>query len=329
MENQSTHNPPPESPDPAVPPVKEVVREIHHHHYRPGGIWRLFFGLLLVLVGAAYLAQNFGWLSGFDLVNLIFRIWPAFIILFGLSVLSRGTWVGTALSVVFTLVVVALIAFAFLWQGNPVRQVEKFTFDIAKESAAASADVTIKSGAASVTLSGGSKSLVSGSLESNLTRVRTSSEMAGGAQRVKISTEGDVRMPAWQFTNNLTATVAEDVPLALTVDAGASNLDLDLSSLMLESARINAGASKLRLTLGDKLDASAVEVDAGASSISISLPKSLGARLDVRAGLSSKSFPDFRQLNERIYESDNYASSTKKVNISLDAGVSGIAVTWR
>ena len=93
---------------------KEVAREIHrHHHHRHGGVWGLFFGLLLIVLGAAFLLQNLGLVSGINFAYLL-RFWPVLIIFWGLSILSRGTWVGAVLSVIFALVIIGLIIFSFL-----------------------------------------------------------------------------------------------------------------------------------------------------------------------------------------------------------------------
>lgn len=94
---------------------KEVAQEMHrHHHHRHGGVWGLFFGLLLIVLGAAFLLQNLGLVSGINFAYLL-RFWPVLIIFWGLSVLSRGTWVGAVLSVIFALVIIGLIIFSFFF----------------------------------------------------------------------------------------------------------------------------------------------------------------------------------------------------------------------
>jgi len=99
---------------------EEVAQEIHrHHHHRQGGVWGLFFGLLLIVLGAAFLLQNLGLVSGINFTYLL-RFWPVLIIFWGLSILSRGTRVGAVLSVIFALVIIGLIIFSFSWRAVPM-----------------------------------------------------------------------------------------------------------------------------------------------------------------------------------------------------------------
>ncbi|KKW22510.1 MAG: hypothetical protein UY65_C0023G0018 [Parcubacteria group bacterium GW2011_GWA2_51_12] len=92
---------------------------------------------------------------------------------------------------------------------------------------------------------------------------------------------------------------------------------------------LDTGASSLDLIFGDKQATSRVAVDAGASSINITIPRTVGAKLVVDGGLSSRNFQDFRSLGEGEYESENYASAQKKVEINIDAGVSSLNVGWK
>lgn len=97
--------------------------EIHHHHHHcGGGIFRLFFGLLILIIGFALLIQNFNLIPGYYIdFSMLLRFWPVLIVLAGLSIISRGTWVGAVLSVIITIAIIALIAGLFLWPGETGR----------------------------------------------------------------------------------------------------------------------------------------------------------------------------------------------------------------
>ncbi|TSA45642.1 hypothetical protein D4R52_01980 [bacterium] len=309
--------------------AKEVVREIHHyHHHRRGGIFRLFFGLLFVVAGLGFLAQSFGWVPGINLGYFFAQFWPVLVILMGLSILSRGSWVGYVLSILIFLGLIGLIVGTFVWPGS-LGQVEQFNFDLPKDQAARGADISVSVGASTVKIKGSETGFVSGELKSNITRLVTDNRLSDTTQEVSIRLDGQVRRVAGHFTNDLTVNLPENLPTALTVDAGASNLDMDLSAVQINDLKIDAGASKLALVLGDKAETGTVEIRAGASSINISLPKDVGAKMGVKANLSSKTFIDFRQIDEQTYESANYASATKKINLQIDAGASSITVNWR
>lgn len=82
-------------------------------------IGRLFFGLLFLVIGFAFLIKNFGWIPGFNInFYYLFKLWPVFIIILGLSFLSRGSRVWSLLSVIFVILVIILIAIS-LFFPNP------------------------------------------------------------------------------------------------------------------------------------------------------------------------------------------------------------------
>jgi phage shock protein C len=89
------------------------------HYKRDFNIGRLFFGLLFLVIGFAFLIENFGWIPGFN-VNLgyLFKFWPVFIIISGLSLLSRGSRTGAILSAIFLIIVIVLLAIS-LFFPNP------------------------------------------------------------------------------------------------------------------------------------------------------------------------------------------------------------------
>jgi hypothetical protein len=105
-------------------------------------------------------------------------------------------------------------------------------------------------------------------------------------------------------------------------------MDLDFSQIDLTSLSVNTGASSLKLKLGDKVAAAKVKIKAGASSVDISLPSYIGARITINSGLSSKDFPDFDQINDQTYQSKNYDLAGKKIDFTLDIGVSKVAISW-
>jgi phage shock protein C len=69
------------------------LRELKRTHSRHrGGMFRLLFGLLISIIGAAMLAQSLNLIPGFyfNLSSIFTYLWPVVIILFGLAILSKG-----------------------------------------------------------------------------------------------------------------------------------------------------------------------------------------------------------------------------------------------
>jgi hypothetical protein len=187
----------------------------------------------------------------------------------------------------------------------------------------------VKAGAGKLTLAGGSDKLMDGAFESNSTDLTTTSTLDGGTQTVTLKEESFNWKSFGRHINDLDLRLNNDLPIKIIIDSGAMDMRLDLKEVTTESVEINTGASSMNLELGDKIANSAVSIDAGASSLTLNLPKTLGAKLNIDAGLSSKDLPDFNKIDDKHYESKNYSSSEKKVDIDLDMGVSSLKVEWR
>ena len=321
----------PEQPQSSQAPPKEAIKEFYRRpDNNKGGMGSFFFGLLFLVVGFVYLAQNLGLVSGINInFEHLLKFWPVFIILIGLSMLSKGTWLGKLLSALIMLGIIALIAVSFFFPKKSF-DIKKYSFDIDQNSLAGSAVVNVKTGFASVIINGGAEVLASGKLESNIAHLITDTTTNNGVQQININTKGEDVGPFLDtHTNDLQINLSDNIPMSLTIDSGASILDLDLSTIQMNNLRVNSGASKLNLVLGNRVALANAEINAGASMIDIILPKDLGVRLNVKSDLSSKDFPEFRPIDKNTYESNNYATAQNKIEISIDAGVSEISVSWR
>jgi hypothetical protein len=58
----------------------------------------------------------------------------------------------------------------------------------------------------------------------------------------------------------------------------------------------------------------------------ILIPDSVGCEIDSDDALSSKNYEGFKRISHNIYRTDNFDSSSKKIFIEIDCGVSSIDV---
>lgn len=307
---------------------KEIIKEIHHHHYKESrfNFGRLLFGLLIIIIGLVFLAQSAGWLNKIDFDW--WQLWPVLIIFFGLSILSGRGWISAAIGVVVTLIVLGIVALLVFGNFNLTNKATiSEPISINKETDAQSAVINIKTGAGNLNIAGGSEALVSGTLESNFLTLKDESKLEDSVQTITLKTEG-----SWsgfsRHINNLDLKLNTDTLMKLNIDSGAIDSNLDLSQVRTEEININTGASALKLTLGDKADNSKLKINAGASSIDITLPKTLGAKLTLDSGLTSKDLKDFKQIDSKNYESDNYGTASKKIDMDFDLGATSLKINW-
>lgn len=319
--------PVPPTPTSNIPP-SEPPDQWHWSRRRQGfSVWRLFIGLFIILVGLSFLAQQFGWnwLAPAD----VWKLWPVFIILVGLSMVFRGRVMSTVLGIILSLAVLALVGMMLFWPTRfSMNEHRNGTIAAALQSGATMATVTLNLGAAKITIDGGSSQLFDGAYDTSFGPVVVDEHLDGTTQQDTLHQD---RANGWWFgshQNTVDLHFSDTAPLNLNVDTGAADLTLDASTLTLKHLTVNAGASSLNLKLGPAMDNGVVAVKAGASSIRLTAPKSVGVKLSVDSAVSGKTLPEFTNLGSGQYISANNDTVDKHVSVSIDAGASSIQFIW-
>lgn len=113
----------------------------------------------------------------------------------------------------------------------------------------------------------------------------------------------------------------------LDFSLGAARVEMDLSSLIVDRLKLENGAARTTIRLGNRGKETGVDIQAGASSIRIEVPEAAGCEVHVEAPISSKKFPGFMKTGDGEYRTENYSTAQSKISISINAGVSSIKVT--
>lgn len=291
---------------------------------------KFFLGLIFIFFGLLFFAKNIGWVK----IDLYFDwavIWPFFVILIGLSMIKFRGWLGVFLGVIAIAAIFCLIIFATFSQIDLVNQsnINKETILIAKDEQIKAMTVEIKTGVGKLTIGSGAENALSGNFESNFLELEQEKKLENNLQTIVLETKGNQPRLLGKKVNNLNLRINPEIPTKLIIHAGASSIQLDLSELMIEALDINTGASSLELALGDKVSLSKIDIDAGVSSLNITLPKTVGVKLNLDAGLSSKNLNDFQKIDDNHYQSNNYDTQEKKIDFNLKLGVSSLNINWR
>jgi len=118
-----------------------------------------------------------------------------------------------------------------------------------------------------------------------------------------------------------------DVPLALRLETGASQSELDLRDLKVTDLRVNTGASKTDLTLPANAGRTEVRVELGAASLDMVVPQEVAARIRSEHGAAAIEIDTTRfPYSNGIYESTDFSSAQNKVDIMIQAGAGRVAV---
>ncbi|MCL5942243.1 MAG: DUF5668 domain-containing protein [Actinobacteria bacterium] len=289
---------------------------------------RVLWGLVLILVGGAFLAANLNLLS-WDFVLSLWRLWPLILVLLGLGVLFRGRnqWVAALLMLAVLAAGGGLVAAdrgaAGLSNGARIVRIEGPAV-----SGVLSAQTTIDVGAARLDIRGGETGkVVQGTYESR--REPVISQLSHrGAYTLKVARQGS-GVSVLPFLNRgqeaLALTLAPGIPWRLEIDTGAANGTIDLERVVLEDLVIDAGASSIDVTVGpDIVDGARVLIEGGAGAYRLRLPRSLDLTVHTSGAVSSVDVdPLMQRSGDNTY---TYKGGNDRLTVNLSAGVSSIRV---
>lgn len=295
-------------------------------------VGRVIWGLVLVGVGALFLAANLGWVEwGFALSLL--QLWPLILVLVGIRLLLGDR--SPTLALVLTICVVAAgVAIAALgynaggWHGWNTAKTT--TIDGPATQGFTRARATIDIGAANVAVTGQETgSMVQGTFISRREPRIEQSAGAGGAGEYSLvidqSDAGWVAIPFSTTREDLKLQLAPSIPWALDVQTGAVAATLDLTNVTLEALTLKAGASSVDVTVGPRIVPGAnVTIEGGAASFLLRLPRQLDITLSTSTGLSSVDVDQgFGAASDNTYV---YKGGGDDLTVDIKTGVSAVDV---
>jgi len=256
----------------------------------------IFWGSLLVLLGILFFLHTAGYLTG----DVFSWFWPFSIIALGIWILVGGFEAHTDFA-----------------------RAEKFSIPL---QGAKEARLKINHGAGQIELAAGAKA---GDFMTGVAGVAMnhSSRLDGDRLEVEIDA-GPSFMPflgpeggVWQFRLN------PDLPFSLELDAGASRLNLDLHDLQVKYLSFEGGASRIALTLPDRVENMIADLEAGAAGIDINVPRGVGLRLRLKTVGSLKIDENhFVPREGRIYQSADYENATHRAEVTIEGGATSVRV---
>ncbi|MDB5243311.1 MAG: hypothetical protein JWP57_3936 [Spirosoma sp.] len=136
----------------------------------------------------------------------------------------------------------------------------------------------------------------------------------------------EVNLADGDFENRVDVHLNAKPVWTMDIALGAGQGDLDLSAYAIRSLKLAAGAAELDLKLGSKADASDVKLDVGAASVTVRVPKEVGCRIKKDGALNLEQLDDFTDMGGGEFVSPGYNTSTKKMTIRFDGGISHFKV---
>jgi hypothetical protein len=288
---------------------------------------RAFLGIFAVIIGLIFLINNLNlyYLS----VNFI-SLWSLFIVFIGLSFFKKKNAVSTIVGSIVTIICAFLFFYSLALSTTNIVSFNTTPIVVTKDMNMERAEIELDAGGGEVNVyATDSDNLIEGKLITSMMESEINQSINESIQKVNISLYGK---NGWMTKrqdskNKFNIGIDKNVPVNFVFNGGGSSNTIDLSEVKAESVKINTGASTLSLKVGDSVNSSVI-VEAGASSIKLNLPETVGVRMKIESGFSSQELPGFSLINDNTYQSLNYDSKDKKIDIDITMGMTSLSVGW-
>ena len=300
---------------------------------------KIFWGLLLVIIGVLFILKNTGVL--FFSWHTMWHLWPVILILWGISLIPVKDWIKLTLSVGTVLITVLAVQiyapkddnnWEFEWNDNRHRdnnqdEVTSYNNVMSEnfDSLTKYAELKLNIGVGNFQIKDSTDKLIEVKHDNDKANYSMTAKAEDSLTRIELSLEkGD--FDKGNVRNNVVMKLNPIPSWDLDLNVGAAEVDFDLSGFKTRNVKIQGGASDIVLKLGAILPLSDVKLEAGAASITVKIPESAGCEIVSNTFMSSKNFKGFNKIGKQLYQTPNYAASKNKIKIDLQAGVASVDV---
>jgi len=301
---------------------------------------KIFWGLLLVIIGVLFILKNTGVL--FFSWHTMWHLWPVILILWGISIIPVKDWIKLVLSLATVLVTFFAVQhygpkdnqkWNFEWNDNNDRDnndednVKTYNNVMSEnfDSLTKFADLKLNIGVGNFKIKDSTDKLIEVKHDNDNANYSMTAKAEDSLTRIDISLEKG-EFNNGNIKNNVEMKLNPSPIWDLDLNVGAASVDFDLSGFKTRNLKIQGGASEIDLKLGAILPLTDVKLEAGAASITVRVPESAGCEIVSNTFMSSKNFKGFTKIGKQLYQTPNFATSTNKIKINLQAGVASVDV---
>jgi len=321
---------------------------------------KLIPGLILVLIGAAILLANYGYLH-FHWYN-IFRLWPIFLVIGGVNLVfanNKSPW-ATILKISVVIIGLGLLFFgnfgdrydfwprhAFYYHNddndnnnngdddnddddnNSKGTIKTAVNGVFNEPYSASlkyAKLKIGGGATAYNLTGTTDQLFSAATGNDAGRYEFTHFMDDSTEVVDFSMKNHHGFDFDSDKNKVELSLNTSPIWDVEIETGASSVDFDLSKFKVNELKLHGGAASFKVKLGMPMTMTDVDVSTGVSQVDISVPQGAACQVETDSGLSDNQIDGFTKTDDDNYETPGYAGAKNKMHIHISGGLSGFTV---
>lgn len=299
----------------------------------------IFWGILFISFGIFILVNN---LTSYNFYfREVWKVWPAVLILWGLSMIMRQDTIRTVL-IGLTAFALAFAVYSSIKTGFHIFDnefvfnegddnwydknitinnfTEKYTPQVQK------AILNFDAGAGAFIIRDSTTELFQATTEGPADNYKLNRFDEGKESTIDFMMKKKRFGFGHNFKNRVLMKLNSAPEWDLNFNVGASSTELDLTKFKIANAHISMGAASLKAFLGEPLTETNFKVDAGVSSIEIHVPENTGCQIRADVSLSSKDFRGFNKTGDDEYTTDNFSSTAKKIYLDISSGVSSVKV---
>ena len=324
---------------------------------------KLIPGLVLVLIGAAFLLNNFGLLH-FHWYN-IFHLWPIFLVIGGVNLVfahNKSAW-ATAIKIGVVIIGLGLLFFGNFgnrynfWPGarytynsddndgdnnnkddddddnggdsdnkDNMKADNKGAFNEPFKTGTQIARLNISGGGTTYNLSDTTNQLFNATTKgtSNWYNLTTNMDDSVHVLNFKMKNHNGVNFDSDKNEANIR--LNPNPEWEINVETGATQLNFDLAKFKVRKLKLHGGAASFTVKLGTPLQMTDVDISTGVSGIDISIPKDAACSIETDSGLSDNHFEGFNKTSDNNYETPGFAAAKNKIHIHMSGGLSDFKV---
>ncbi|MDP4092962.1 MAG: DUF5668 domain-containing protein [Bacillota bacterium] len=277
-------------------------------------------GIFILSIGVLWLLMSFGVID-WSIFDSIFTLWPLVFVVIGLSILFRNNSIVRA--VLWVLFLAVLIIYGSVADYNYHGSNKTVSVTMQKLTETKYGELQLSLGGADISVDSGANQtdLVDATVSER--DIRHSINYSNGRENATVKfSRHSYSIFGGHARNDCNVHLNSDILWDLNVDTGAVSGNLDLSALEVKNVDMDIGAAKMSMILGNKYNNTNVDIDAGASSINVTVPSDSGVRVNMDGALNSTNLKNLGwSRNGKYYTSPNYDSAANKINIEVDMGV--------
>jgi len=304
----------------------------------------VFWAFILISIGILFMLNNFGVLEfGF---RTLWSLWPLILILWGISILP----IQDSIKIISLVVVLALTVIFFnrisdrsQWfhfhnfhgftdgdwdfdeDTSSTYNYQPQNLSVPYDSLIGKGELRLEAAAGNFNLQGITSDFLSFNKTGDIGNYSITTTNENGRKNIMLSLEkSGIRHSVKE--NKVEIRLSDKPSWNLDFDIGAAEIIMDLRDYKIDTTNIDAGASSLDITIGDKNPVTVMTFNAGASSIKVGIPKESGCQIKSESFMISKEFEGFTKKGDGIYQTANFASGRNKIYLTVKTAISKIEI---